>query len=144
MMISVSLWWKHIYFSISTLIPFVAFHKSDSAEGQSEDWILILLIAKLSLNLKVMTSRIVNQSSQRHYMLTTLSITRRPPPRYLAKHLPSNSCIRSFTLSHSNRFEHNHSRAQSKPSKAFPEAMDAIKQTIAQNLGVGVCAFPAS
>ena len=74
-------------------------------------------------------------------MLTTFSITRRPPLHYMPKHFPSISCIRSFTLSQSARFDHNHFHSQSKTSKSFPEAMEAIKQTVAQNLGVGVRAF---
>ena len=142
-MTGVTLWLKHISFAISTLIS-LCYHSQNPVQLQVNlnIGVRIALLRSLSFGFKVMTSRLVNQSFRRHYyMLTTLSTTRRAPPHYLPKEFPSNSCVRSFTLSHSTRFQHNHNRAQSKISKAFPEAMDAIKQTVAQNMGIPVRAL---
>lgn len=85
-----------------------------------------------------MTSRLFNQPVQKYCMLTS-SITGITSFRHLRTYLSSISTIRTITVSPKPKLEHSQFRAQSKVSKSFPEAMDAIKQTVAQNLGIGVC-----
>lgn len=94
-------------------------------------------------DLEGMTSRPFTQSLGRHYMLTTSPFTFTPTAscRLLRIHLPSNPTIRTFAVSRKNKLEHNQKRAQSRISKAFPEAMQAIKQTVAENIGIGVSTF---
>lgn len=86
-----------------------------------------------------MTSRIFSQSIERHYILTTSLTTRTAIFRQSTRRIPSITSIRTFQLSHQHKLQASQNRIQSKTSKAFPEAMDAIKQTVAQNLGIGVC-----
>lgn len=89
-----------------------------------------------------MTSRLLNRSIERDCLLTISPITRTVSFLHSRKHFPSIYTNRTFTFSHKIKLEHSQTRAQSNVSKKFPEAMDAIKQTVAQNLGIGVCLFP--
>ena len=73
-----------------------------------------------------MTSRLLNRSIERHCLLTPSPITRIVSFLHSRKHFPSIYTNRALTFSH---------------SKSFPKAMDAIKQTVAQNLGIGVRTF---
>ena len=91
--------------------------------------------------LEGMTSRFFSQSGQRYYnnyLLTTSSIARTVSGRSLAVSNKNNT-IRTFALSHPNHFNQSHHHPHPKTTtKQFPEAMEAIKQTVAQNLGVSV------
>ena len=90
-----------------------------------------------------MTSNLFNQSFGRHCLLTTLTFTRTISLRH-SKYLHIGPTItRTFTLSYKNKFERSQPRLQSNISKGFPEAMEAIKQTVAQNMGIGVGTFCA-
>ena len=91
-----------------------------------------------------MMSRL-SQSIQRYCLLTTSPIVRTASLRHSNTQLlsTSTSTIRTFTLSHKSNFQHSYSPPQSKISKSFPEAMEAIKQTVAQNIGISVCTTPA-
>ena len=91
-------------------------------------------------DLESMTSRLFNQPVQKYCMLTS-PITGTTSFRHSRTYLSSISTIRTITVSPNAKFEHSQFRAQSKVSKSFPEAMDAIKQTVAQNLGIGVCTY---
>lgn len=74
-------------------------------------------------------------------MLTTSPITKTLPFLRSTRPISSVSVFRTLTVSHQSKLYYIQSRAQSNISKSFPEAMDAIKQTVAQNLGIGVRAL---
>lgn len=107
---------------------------------------LTLLYSDLFWCFDQMTSRLFSQSFERYCLLTTSPIT--PSgclpqlkghclPHLKGRFLP-NSSIRTFTHSHKTKLQRSQTRSQSKISKDFPEAMEAIKQTVAQNLGIKV------
>ena len=107
------------------------------------NWEVVVRIRKANCggcsDLEGMTSRLFNQPIPKHCILTTSLNTGTASFRHSKRYLHSISTLRTITVSLKPKLEHSQFRAQSKVSRSFPEAMDAIKQTVAQNLGIGVC-----